>query len=224
MKIQNKSAKLWITLGLLGLIMFGIRSAIGSFGGIIIELWSDAGIIFLLIGIYLESKNKKKDSSQGFISPILLVIIGIAVIGGTMATFAIKSKNPELAAPKTLLSGTIRDQNEPGEIISKNKEVVPVKIETRAVTQKNEVITIKNETRVICQSSIIQGDGSNSLSGNIKTLCEKIISNKYNQEETDNISRSIQEKWKLLQITQKAEESSMRRTEDIKTMYGDVQD
>lgn len=59
MKIQNKRARVWIGLGLLGLIVFAIRSFVGPFGGIIGEMFSDGAIIFLLVGWYLESKNSK---------------------------------------------------------------------------------------------------------------------------------------------------------------------
>jgi len=59
MKIQNKSARVWIGLGLLGLIVFAVRSAVGPFGGIIGEMFSDAAIIFLLVGWYLESRSRK---------------------------------------------------------------------------------------------------------------------------------------------------------------------
>lgn len=57
--MQNKSARVWIGLGLLGLIVFAIRSTVGPFGGVIGEMFSDAAIIFLLVGWYLEWRSRK---------------------------------------------------------------------------------------------------------------------------------------------------------------------
>ena len=62
MKIQNKSARIWIGLGLLGIVLFVVRSITGPFGGIIVQMFSDAGIIFLIVGWYIESRSKKKDN------------------------------------------------------------------------------------------------------------------------------------------------------------------
>lgn len=60
MKIQSKSARVWIVLGLLGLILFAVREAVPGFGGVLGEMLSDAGIILLLVGWYVESRHQKK--------------------------------------------------------------------------------------------------------------------------------------------------------------------
>jgi len=217
MKIQNKSAKLWIGLGLLGLIMLGIKSITGPFGGVIVEMFSDAGIIFLLVGIYLESGSKKKSESKGFIPLVVAILIGLTAIGGTVAIVAIKTKNPELAAPKAPVTGTTRDQNGPGELINKIEGVTATSAKKSIVEQKIEVV-VNNEIKAICLDPTIQTGTQNSLRGDIKSLCEKIIMPKYTQEEINNMSESIQDRWKLLQTTQRAEESTQRRSEDIKVI------
>jgi hypothetical protein len=65
MKIQNKRAKIWIYLGLIGLILFMARRIVGPFGGVILEMFSDVEIIFLLVGLHIESKGKKDIKVSG---------------------------------------------------------------------------------------------------------------------------------------------------------------
>ena len=64
MKVQNRSARIWIGLGLLGLIVFAVRSVVGPVGGIVGEMFSGTAVIFLLVGWYVESRSKKKQSDK----------------------------------------------------------------------------------------------------------------------------------------------------------------
>lgn len=144
MKIQNRSAKLWIILGLLGLILFATQLVVGPFGGPLVGMFSDAGVIFLLVGLYLESKGKKKDVSKGFIPILAVVIIGIISIAGGTTAIILTKKAPvaEPEAPGTAFKETF-------EVKDTKTDVEPIKkTVSKPIPEEEKVITTEDKPEI----------------------------------------------------------------------------
>lgn len=162
-----------------------------------------------------------KNNHRGFIPLVAIILLGLVVAGGTVATISIqKSRSGESGGavleqrpPLAPVSNGVESSGEVTTNTTSNQLSAPVgQIEPSVEVR----VTVDPQIEEICGQARVMEASKQSLLGSIQLLCDRVTTGQYpGVEGMIEVQESIEEKWSLWSKTQKTEESAQNRAKDI---------